>query len=85
MASIAIRWEKRAVRELGALPREARHRIVDAVEDLVDDPLKGELLSAEWKGLRRLRVGAYRIVYAFDGSVLMVSVIRVGHRRDVYR
>ena len=85
MPSISIRWDKRAVGELSPLPREARRRIVDAVEELVEDPLKGDLLSAEWKGLRRLRVGTYRVVYAFDGEVLMISVIRVGHRRDVHR
>jgi len=64
---------------------EGRRRIVSAVEDLAENPMRGELLSAEWKGLRRLRVGTYRVVYAFDGSTLMISVIRVGHRRDVYR
>ena len=83
--SIEIRWERRAFKEIKAVDTETRRRIVAAVEQLVDQPLKGSMLSAEWKGLRRLRVGEYRVIYAFDGSQLLISVIRVGHRKNVYR
>ena len=85
MPSASIRWERRAVKELSALPRDEQQRIVTAVESLREEPLKGDLLAAEWKGLRRLRVGNYRVVYAFNGSELLVLVVRVGHRREVYR
>jgi mRNA interferase RelE/StbE len=83
--SASIRWERRAVDELEALPRTAQRRIVEAVERLRDEPFKGEQLAAEWKGLRRLRVGRYRVVYAFDGRRFLILVVRVGHRKDVYR
>ena len=85
MPSASIRWERRAVKELQALAKDAQQRIVVAVESLKDEPLKGEQLSAEWKGLRRLRVGRYRVIYAFDGRQFLVLVVRVGHRRDAYR
>ncbi len=85
MPSASIKWERRAVKELEALPKDAQQRIVAAVESLRDEPLKGEQLSAEWKGLRRLRVGRYRVIYAFDGRQFLVLVVRVGHRKDVYR
>ena len=85
MPSISIRWEKRAFKELAVLPREAQRRIVAAVEQLPDEPLKGEPLSAEWKGLRRLRIGRYRVIYAFDGGRLLILVVRVGNRSEVYR
>lgn len=55
------------------------------VESLRSEPLAGELLSGRWKGLRRLRVGPVRVIYGFDGEDLLVVVVRVGHRRDVYR
>lgn len=84
-SSLRIRWERRALRELDALPARERTRIIEAVESLVESPLKGELLHAEWQGLRRLRVGTYRVIYAFDGESLWISIVRVGHRRDVYR
>jgi len=82
---IRIRWERRAVKEIAALQKADRERIVAAVEGLRDDPNKGSIMSAAWKGFRRLRVGPYRIIYAFQGRDLLIAVVRVGHRRDVYR
>ena len=82
---IRIRWERRAVKEVAALQTSERERIVAAVEGLRNDPDKGSIMSAAWKGFRRLRVGPYRIIYAYQGRDLLVSVIRVGHRREVYR
>ncbi len=80
-----ILWERRAVKELRALPRRARERVVAAVEGLRADPLAGSVLSGEWRGLRRLRVGSYRVIYGFDGERILVTVLRVAHRRSVYR
>lgn len=82
---IEIRWERRALKELRALPEKDRARIFKAVDGLSTDPLAGRPLAAEWKGLRRLRVASYRVIYAFDGAALRIAVVRVGHRRDVYR
>ena len=82
---IRIRWERRAVKEVELLPKPDRKRVVAAVEGLRDDPTKGSILSAEWKGFRRLRVGLYRVIYAYQGRELLISMVRVGHRRDVYR
>jgi len=82
---ISIRWERRAIKELAALPRQAQQRVVTAVEGLRDEPLRGEQLAAEWKGMRRLRIGRYRAIYAFNGDELLILVVRVGHRREVYR
>jgi addiction module RelE/StbE family toxin len=56
-----------------------------AVESLREDPLRGSILYAEWRGFRSLRVGPYRVVYAFDGTELLISVIRARHRREVHR
>ena len=81
---IRIRWERRAVKEVAALQKRDRERIVDAVEGLRDDPHKGSIMSAEWKGFRRLRVGPYRIIYAYQGRDLLISVVRIGHSREVY-
>ena len=82
---IRIRWERRAVKEVAALQKADRERIVSSVEGLRDDPNEGSIMSAAWKGFRRLRVGPYRIIYAYQGRDLLISVVRVGHRRDVYR
>jgi mRNA interferase RelE/StbE len=83
--SISISWERRAFKELAALPKAAQQRLVTAAEGLANQPMKGEQLSGEWQGLRRLRVGRYRLIYAYDGGKLLILVVRVGHRREVYR
>ncbi|HSR53133.1 MAG TPA: type II toxin-antitoxin system RelE/ParE family toxin [Acidobacteriota bacterium] len=80
-----IRWERRAATELKALQKKGQQKVFDSVTDLRNDPLKGKPLSGRWKGLRRLRVGRYRVIYGFDGEELLVLIVRVGHRRDVYR
>lgn len=85
MSSISIRWDRRAVKELRALSARDRGRVFRAVDGLRNDPLSGQALSGEWKGLRRLRVGVYRVIYAFDGRELLISIIRVAHRREVHR
>lgn len=85
MSSIGIRWERRAVKELRGLPRETRTRVIEAVEGLRLDPLAGTQLSGRFKGLRRLRVGAVRVIYGFDSQELSIAVLRVAHRRDAYR
>ena len=82
---IRIRWERRAIREAQQLPQADLVRLVAAVESLRENPHRGTILHADWKGFRRLRVGAHRVIYAFDGAELLISVVRVGHRRDVYR
>jgi mRNA interferase RelE/StbE len=80
--SISTRWEGRAFKELAALPKDARQRLVTATESLTSKPLKGEQLSGEWHGLRRLRVGRYRLIYANDGARLIILVVRAGQRRE---
>jgi len=82
---IRICWERRAVREVAAVPKRDRGRIVAAVEGLREDPHKGAIMSADWKGFRRLRVRSYRVIYAHHWRDLMISVVCVGHRREVYR
>ena len=85
MTSISIRWERRAVKELHRLPKSLQEQAFTAVGALRQDPLRGQPLSGQWKGLRRLRIGTVRVIYGFDGTELLISVLRVGHRGEIYR
>ena len=62
-------------------------RRVDArILALAEDPRPpGAKRLAGSEGLHRIRVGDYRVVYAIEDDVLLVLVVRIGHRRDVYR
>ncbi len=75
-----------AVKEIAALPKRAQRRVVSAIDALADDPRPdGVRKLAGSEDVYRVRVGDYRIVYQIFDDVLIVHVVRVGHRRDVYR
>ncbi len=85
MASYTIEWKRSAVKELRVLPKDAVARILTAVEQLSVNPYPvgvRKLLGAEHT--YRVREGDYRVVYTIIASSLIIEVIRVGHRKDVY-
>ena len=82
--SYSVRIKGSAAKALRRLSPPQRERVVAAIDRLADEPHAGGLLKGEFAGLRRLRVGAYRIVYEADRGELTILVVRIGHRRDVY-
>jgi mRNA interferase RelE/StbE len=85
-----IEFERAAARELDKLSHEAARRILRFLRDRIaplDDPrsvgeaLRGDRFGDFWK----YRVGDYRLIAHIDDSTVRVLVVRVGHRRDVYR
>jgi mRNA interferase RelE/StbE len=85
MGKYRLVFKKSVAKDLRALPKKAVTRILKCFDTLSKDP-RGpgcEKLSGEEK--YRFRQGAYRIVYEIRDDVLIVIVIKMGHRRDVYR
>lgn len=83
-----IEFTKSAAKEFEALPKPAREKALDALRFLSANPFSDLLKVKKLKGadaLFRIRIGDYRIVYEVRASVLVVLVIKVGHRKDVYR
>ena len=74
-----------AAKALAKIGREDRERIVSAIDQLRINPSAGSVLKGEFYGLRRIRVGNYRVVYEVQDQQLIILVIRIGHRREVYR
>ena len=76
----------RAERELAALPQDAQQRIDARIQSLADNPRPPgvEKLAGE-EGFYRVRAGGYRVVYSVQDDVLLVLVVRIGHRGEVYR
>ena len=78
--------KKSALKDLQAVSRPDQKRLLGAIEgSLSKDPYQGKALSGEFKGLYRWRSGKFRIVYEIQQEVLIVLVLRIGHRKDVYR
>ncbi len=82
--SYSIRIKAKAARELRRVPKPERLRIIQAVDSLRENPLRGGVLKGDLRGLRRLRVGQYRVVYEVQHTALIVLVVRVAHRRSAY-
>jgi len=81
----AVRLEDAAQRELEALDGPIRSRVVRAIARLALDPYNTPNATALRGGGYRLRVGDWRVLYDIRSSDLIVVVVRVGHRREVYR
>lgn len=60
-------------------------RIVAAIDQLVETPRAGTILKGDLRGLRRLRVGDYRVLYEVQDDELIVLIVRVARRRQAYR
>ena len=74
-----------AAKALARIPPPARTRIIEAIDRLATEPAAGSALKGEFSGLRRLRVGTYRVVYEVIDRELVVLVIHIAHRREAYR
>ena len=81
----SLKIKSSAMKEIRGLPREDRKRVVAAIDSLQEQPHQGTLLKGSHTGLRRIRVGHYRVIFEVQAAALVVLVLRVGHRRDVYR
>jgi mRNA interferase RelE/StbE len=81
----SLRIKKSAAKALAKIAKNDRLRLIEAIDRLRKEPGAGGVLKGEFAGLRRLRVASYRIIYEVIDDQLVVLVIRVGHRRKVYR
>jgi mRNA interferase RelE/StbE len=83
--SYSVSIKQSALKSLKNIAREDRLRIIEAIDQLKVNPAAGGVLKGEYSGLRRIRIGSYRVVYEVHDEKLTVLVIRIGHRREVYR
>lgn len=84
----SIKFTKSAKKEFDFLPVSLQDKVLDAVRILAINPFSEVLRVKKLKGafsLYRLRVGDYRVVYEVHQSSLMILLIKIGHRREVYR
>jgi mRNA interferase RelE/StbE len=81
-----IEFVKQAAKQFKALPDLAQQRISPKIDALAIEPRGvGAVKLAGSEDLYRSRVGNYRIVYSIQDDILLVLVVKIGHRRDVYR
>ena len=81
----SIRIKQSALKEIEKIDKPTRFRIVKAIDELAENPHVGKALKGHLSGLRRIRVGNYRIVYEINQGEVLVLVLRVSHRSQAYR
>lgn len=84
--SYRIAIKKSAAKSLKKIPKADQKRIADKIDSLAEGPPNPD--TTKMKGnnpFHRVRVGDYRIIYEIQDEVLIILIVKIGHRRDIYR
>lgn len=88
MSKYQVQFTKSAAKELKALPKQDAIKLAEAILFLSINPYS-DLLNIKklqsTQGYFRLRVQNYRIIYSVNNDILMIKIIKVGHRKEVYK
>ena len=80
----SIVYKKSVHRDLKKLSKPEAKRILDLIEtELIQKPESNPVLKGQFAGLRKYRVGDYRVIYALLGQDILI--LRIGNRKDVYK
>ena len=86
MASYDLQISRTAEKQLRRLPRSDKARVVQAMLQLATDPYpKGTRKLTGYDDVFRIRAGRYRVLYSVSAATVVVVVLKIGRRKDVYR
>lgn len=85
MAAYKIFFKKSAQKDLSAIPRKDLKKILNRIKTLAEEPRPKACEKLIGHERYRLRQGRYRILYSIQDDELTVWVVKVGHRKDIYR
>ena len=85
MASYSLDFKPSVKRDLKAIPRREVLTILDAISNLSDNPFPPQSKMLTGREGWRLRVGSYRVIYTVSSSDITLFVVKVGHRKNIYR
>jgi len=80
-----ILYTKEAKTAIAKLPAKKKRQIKETIERIAENPEIGKHLTHELKGLLSYRSGTYRIIYRIYHKKIMVFILTVGHRKDIYQ
>ena len=86
--SYQVEFAASAKKEFDRLPSKLQDKIVEALRFLAENPFSEFLKIKKLRGvdsLYRIRIGDYRLVYEVRSNLLVILVIKIGHRREIYR
>lgn len=80
-----LRFEKKAQKDLYKLPLQYQKRVYSVLPILQINPYVGKKLGGELNGYFGYRVWPYRIIYKIFKKILLIFVVRIGHRQGIYK
>lgn len=78
-------WSKKSLQQLKKLPFVISKRIISAIDDLIEDPISKEVRKLKGTTYYRLRVGDYRVIFDIDKKHLIILILIVGYRKNIYK
>ncbi|MGV7224980.1 MAG: type II toxin-antitoxin system RelE family toxin [Nitrospinales bacterium] len=81
-----IEFKRSAAKALKKIPKSDQKRVaerIDSLSEKLPDPAKTKMKGDN--PFHRIRVGDYRIIYEIHGDILLIVVLKIGHRKEVYR
>ena len=85
MGKYKVQIKKSAVKEINSLPHRDLRNILDKIATLSDNPRPHDCKKLSAQEKYRVRFGDYRILYSIEDVILVVTIVKVAHRKDVYR
>ncbi|WP_414621448.1 type II toxin-antitoxin system RelE family toxin [Calothrix sp. CCY 0018] len=80
-----VEFTSKAFKQLEKLSNDLQQRIKIKVYELAENPRPSGVVKLENSDKYRIRVGSYRVLYQIEDDLLIITVVRVGHRREVYK
>ena len=80
-----VNFVKSVKKDFKKIPKLEVAKILDAIDELSKNPRSSKSKKLKGEKLYRLRVGNYRVIYDIQDNVMLIFVIKLGHRSDIYR
>ena len=85
MVKYKIQVKKSAAKELGKIPQKELVKILEKIESLSMNPHPTGSIKLTNQEKYRIRIGNYRVLYSIEDNILTVFIVKVGHRKNIYR
>ena len=85
MAKYKITVKKSVAKELEGIPKKDLQKVVKCIQSLGQEPRPQNVQKLSHKQQYRVRRGDYRIIYFIDDKDLIIDIVKIDHRRDIYR
>ena len=83
--SYSIRFKSSVKKDLRSIPKQDVQRILNTLEGLAEDPHPSNSKPLTGRDAWRVRIGHYRAIYTINEQEIIIEVVKIGHRKNVYR